>query len=159
MDWDWKAILFSFRGRLNRAKYWLVLLTFSLATSFVIQAVLLPIVEQSAGAGDPIYWIGVVATLAVYAFNTWWVSAITIKRLHDRGKSGWWILPLVGAPPILLAIALAAWPGYAAYASLILGLPLYVWGFVEIGFLKGTTGPNAYGPDPLRVETDQTVTA
>ncbi len=24
-----------------------------------------------------------------------------------------------------------------------------IWGFVEIGCLRGTEGPNQYGPDPL----------
>ncbi len=50
---------------------------------------------------------------------------IAIKRAHDRDKSGWWILiiliPLVGI----------------------------IWYIVEFGCLRGTEGPNQYGPDPL----------
>ena len=37
-------------------------------------------------------------------------------------------------------------------AGFVLGLASFVisiWALVEIGFLRGTVGPNAYGPDPL----------
>ena len=56
---------------------------------------------------------------------TWISIAVGIKRFHDRNKSGVWILiifvPLIGS----------------------------LWYLIECGFLKGTTGPNNYGPDPL----------
>jgi uncharacterized membrane protein YhaH (DUF805 family) len=52
---------------------------------------------------------------------------VQIKRWHDRDKSGWWVLinfiPIVGG----------------------------LWSLVECGFLKGTDGPNQFGPDPLQV--------
>jgi uncharacterized membrane protein YhaH (DUF805 family) len=32
--------------------------------------------------------------------------------------------------------------GFVAFA-------LYIWGFVEMGCLRGTVGPNRFGPDPL----------
>jgi uncharacterized membrane protein YhaH (DUF805 family) len=54
-----------------------------------------------------------------------WVSlALQVKRWHDRDKSGWWIL--IGFIPLIGAI----------------------WAFVELGCLRGTGGPNSYGPDP-----------
>jgi uncharacterized membrane protein YhaH (DUF805 family) len=49
--------------------------------------------------------------------------AVTIRRLHDTGRSGWWVL-----------IALT-----------IIGLiPLIIWYAT-----RGTVGDNQYGPDPL----------
>jgi uncharacterized membrane protein YhaH (DUF805 family) len=64
-----------------------------------------------------------IAMLAVLALTTWCSVAVTAKRWHDRNKSGWWILinliPLVGP----------------------------IWALVENGFLRGTYGENAYGPD------------
>ena len=51
--------------------------------------------------------------------------ALYAKRWHDRNKSAWWIL--IGLVPIIGGI----------------------WALVENGFLKGTDGPNSYGPDPL----------
>ena len=32
----------------------------------------------------------------------------------------------------------------------VLGLPFSIWGFVVMGCLKGTVGPNKYGDDPLQ---------
>ena len=50
----------------------------------------------------------------------WPSLAVQIKRWHDRDKSGWWqlisLIPIVG--------------------------PL--WAFIELGFLKGTSGANRY---------------
>jgi uncharacterized membrane protein YhaH (DUF805 family) len=38
-------------------------------------------------------------------------------------------------------------------AAVVLGLAslvISIWGLVELGFLRGTVGPNQYGPDPLQ---------
>lgn len=55
--------------------------------------------------------------------------AVATKRWHDRNKSGWW--------------------------SLILLIPVAgaIWYLIECGFLRGTVGPNTYGPDPLGQDT------
>lgn len=56
-------------------------------------------------------------------FLLWPSLAAQIKRWHDRDKSGWWMLislvPIIG--------------------------PL--WVLVEVGFLRGTVGPNRFGPE------------
>ena len=36
-----------------------------------------------------------------------------------------------------------------ALILMLASIGLSIWGFVEIACLKGTTGPNTYGPDPL----------
>ena len=48
-----------------------------------------------------------------------------IRRAHDRNKSGWWA--------ILYAVPQIGW----------------LWAFIELGFMKGTAGPNRFGADPL----------
>ena len=50
--------------------------------------------------------------------------AILVKRCHDRNRTGWFIL--IGLVPLL-----------------------NIWLLVEAYFLKGTTGSNKYGEDPL----------
>src|ERR1700722_17601984 len=45
-------------------------------------------------AGTPIFVIGI-----------WFLAATTIKRLHDRNKSGWWIVAFLIAPALLGGIA------------------------------------------------------
>jgi uncharacterized membrane protein YhaH (DUF805 family) len=40
-------------------------------------------------------------------------------------------------------------------ASILLGLGAFavsIWSLVELGFLRGTRGPNRFGPDPLKRE-------
>ena len=34
----------------------------------------------------------------------------------------------------------------------LIGLVCVIWGLVELGFLRGTRGPNRFGPDPLQRE-------
>ena len=90
--------------------------------------------------------------------------AVTVRRLHDTNRTGWWILaPL--APYVLMfaggAMAGLARPtigrarrhaGHGRRCSrvLVLGLVLLVFYFLE-----GTTGPNKYGPDPKGEDTGQ----
>ncbi len=55
----------------------------------------------------------------------WPSIAVSGKRWHDRNKSAWWML--IGLVPII------GW----------------IWSLVETGFLKGTEGPNRFGPSPV----------
>lgn len=114
---DWKHYLFSFEGRVGRAKFWLM--------------VLLTTVVSCAGAGinarssgDPSYGAGSLLELAML----WPNLAVSVKRWHDRDKSGWWVLinfvPVIG----------------------------WIWSFIENGILRGTTGPNRFGADPLQAQ-------
>jgi uncharacterized membrane protein YhaH (DUF805 family) len=54
----------------------------------------------------------------------WPAIAISVKRWHDRDKSGWWVLivlvPVIGQ----------------------------LWALIDNGFLRGTRGPNRFGPEP-----------
>ncbi len=62
----------------------------------------------------------------------WPSLAISVKRRHDRNKSGWWML---------LWMVLSAIPYVGILASL--------WCLVESGFLAdGTQGPNQFRPRP-----------
>ncbi len=120
-------LLFGFQGRINRAKFWLVALAF-----FVIEVILFAVLGGGAAmSADPqqaLASIGPVAGIVLFLFGlaaTWISIAVGIKRFHDRNKSGVWILII--------------------FVPLIGGL----WYLIECGFLKGTPGPNDYGPDPL----------
>ena len=121
-------LLFGFQGRVNRAKWWLVALAIFVVEMIVVAAIfggaaLSGDPQQIAAAmGGPIAGI-VIFVMVVIA--TWIHIAIAVKRYHDRNKSGWWIL--------------------IVFVPVIGGL----WYFIECGFLRGTPGPNTYGPDPL----------
>jgi uncharacterized membrane protein YhaH (DUF805 family) len=148
---DWTALLFSFKGRINRGKYWLaVLLYFAVWVGFTIVAI------AWLGGFDTTRMFSFVGTglllwlfaLAIFVGVTWSGIATGIKRLHDRAKSGWWILVFWLGPSALSAIGSAS----ASSTSFVFHIGSFfvaVWGFVELGCLRGTQGPNEYGPDPL----------
>jgi uncharacterized membrane protein YhaH (DUF805 family) len=86
-----------------------------------------------------------------------WVSylAIGVKRLHDRDRSGWWIVVFYIVPWVLGSVANVADKQGNDTVELVaglIGLVCVIWGLVELGFLRGTRGPNRFGPDPLQRE-------
>ena len=47
-----------------------------------------------------------------------------------------------------MAVAQGATP--VGMALMLAGIGVSIWGFLEIACLRGTTGPNLFGPDPLQ---------
>jgi uncharacterized membrane protein YhaH (DUF805 family) len=97
-------------------------------------------------------------------------AAISIKRRHDRNNSGievWVYMVLVAVLTLVQALGLGTTmttmelPGAGQFSvpsptplMSILGVVVGLLGLyllVVIGFLSGTRGTNAYGPDPLGV--------
>jgi uncharacterized membrane protein YhaH (DUF805 family) len=86
---------------------------------------------------------------AVHWFTGWVVypalfypgACVLSKRLHDRGRSGWW------AALILVSIV-AVWPHPAGFLDFIFFLVL-VWAAVELCVMPGEQGANRYGVNPL----------
>ena len=127
---------FSFMGRINRAKFWLVgLINFA-------------IILVGAGAAYAIGTIGWVIFGLFYLALLVSGVAITVKRLHDRDKSGWWALVFILVPGVLSGIGAAVGQAASAVTGLI-GLGISIWAFVELGCLAGTQGDNRFGADPL----------
>ena len=84
--------------------------------------------------------------------------SVFIRRLHDRGKSGWWLLFFFG-PHILLLTILSQIGDTNVQMILgatgaLLDAPLVMWGMVEILLLRSKSGPNAYGPVPTYPRED-----
>jgi uncharacterized membrane protein YhaH (DUF805 family) len=143
---DLFEFLFGASGRINRAKYWRSFLIYIVAG--LLAAVIL---FTAAGIAAPLFII-----MIVLVFIPWllWGFSITTERLHDRDKSAWWVVVFYLVPGALGQLAKAAWfPGAAGtvlhYVLALASLALTIWGFVEIGCLRGTAGSNTYGPDPL----------
>jgi len=105
-------------GRATRFDYWLrfylPMLLVSIATA---------VVDFAADTYNDEYmiglWNGLFSAIVLYPS-----LMVMVKRLHDRGRSGWFVL-LVFVPLVNL------------------------WPLIEISFLRGTRGSNNYGPDPL----------
>jgi uncharacterized membrane protein YhaH (DUF805 family) len=135
----------SFGGRANRQRYWLTNITLGV---FFLLGVLV------VGGFAELFWP--IGLIAVPFFVVFFIASLAIcaRRLHDRDKSAWWLLLFQGVPlllALLRGIAMAGGaPGETVGAGLaILSFPISIWAFVELACLKGTTGPNKYGPDPL----------
>jgi FAD/FMN-containing dehydrogenase/uncharacterized membrane protein YhaH (DUF805 family) len=82
---DLLALLFLMRGRVNRSDFWYAAL---LVLSIFI--VVSTSVTTMFGGRIP----GAVAVV-LYTFLYWSLAALSIKRYHDLGRSGWWLLLLV----------------------------------------------------------------
>jgi uncharacterized membrane protein YhaH (DUF805 family) len=143
---DFFEFMFGASGRINRAKYWRSFLIYIFAG--LLAAVIL---FTAAGIAAPLFIIMVVIVLIPWLL---WGVSFTTERLHDRDKSAWWLVVFYLVPGVLGQLAQAAW--FAGSAGMVLhyvlalaGFALTIWGFVEIGFLRGTAGSNTYGPDPL----------
>ena len=121
-----RKFLFSFDGRLSRQPYWLVLLAVLLVDSIAFGIIggfelfdgdMLAVERR----GPNRLW-----ALLVVPPSLWIGLVLSVKRWHDRNKSGRWVLinlvPVVG----------------------------WLWHLIECGFLRGTIGPNRFGQDPLR---------
>lgn len=116
-------MLFSFEGRMRRGKYWACSIGAWLAV--MLTMVIIGVVIESVGRGHESIAGPIFAVFSFLLFLPWcWSSfALQVKRLHDRGKSGWWML--LGLVPIV-----------------------NLWVVIEVGFWPGTPGPNDYGPPP-----------
>ena len=148
-------LLFSFSGRLNRKPYWLTTLAM-IAILIVVAVVLIIVVAGGAAmsgnsgpaAGLAGLGLGLILLMIVIYIPLLWVGlALGAKRLHDRNKSAWWLVLFWLVPAILQGVGEQI--GTAGIVLSIGAFAISIWGLVELGFLRGTVGPNQYGPDPL----------
>jgi uncharacterized membrane protein YhaH (DUF805 family) len=148
---DLGSLLFSFSGRINRAKYWLAVLIYVVV--MVVIGLVLVAAFHAGGPGNIVSLLFGVIAFVVYIAMLVSGIAIGIKRLHDRDKSGWWLLIFYVLPSVIAGIGsgigeASGAEGISALFALV-SFGISIWAFVELGCLRGTVGPNNYGPDPL----------
>ena len=107
----------NFSGRASRSEFWWLMLF------LMILGVLASIFDAAFLWIDPNTLFGPVGAITSLATFLPSLSA-TARRLHDIGRSGWWML--------LLFVPLVGWA------------VLLYW-----NIKKGDTGPNSFGADPL----------
>lgn len=133
-----------FTGRARRAEYWWFFL-FGLVVGTVAA-----VIDRLLGLTT--VGIGVLVSLGLIVPNL----AVTVRRLHDTGRTDWWLLvPVLLAIPAAVGLiasvsagatsgAMAALMGVCGTAAFVASLVLLV-----LYSTRGTAGPNRFGPDPL----------
>jgi uncharacterized membrane protein YhaH (DUF805 family) len=141
----------SFEGRINRAKYWLGAIVLGIISAVVtfgsIYAAGGSILERDSRTR----MISLVVQL-VFLYPS---AALMVKRLHDRNRPGYFaaflLVPLV-LNSVTDVMGLTGNPfnqNALDYVFIAIIVVVAIWFFVELGCLRGTVGPNQYGPDPL----------
>ena len=82
----------------------------------------------------------------------WVYVAASAKRLHDRDKGGWWIVPYFVVPGLYGQFADRLPSSYFMLPFALIAFLLMCAGFVDIFCLKGTRWTNRFGPNPLPKE-------
>lgn len=111
MKWFIKCIkqYADFKGRARRKKYWMFTLFYLL---FLLPLALLVGIEIGLEIEVPIFTILFVLFIFALIVPTY---AVTARRLHDTGRSGWWILinfiPYIGGIWLFVLTCLDSKPG------------------------------------------------
>ena len=131
--------LLSPNGRLSRGGFWAGCLTLAVVSGLgALSLMSLSDVLARGGSVTPfsetladqaLRPLLVVLVLAVPV--TWMGFCLLVKRWHDRGRSGWWVI--IGLVPLIGNL----------------------WALIECGFLAGSRSGNKYGPAPLKGAADR----
>ena len=124
MEWYLKVMrdnYANFKGRARRKEYWMFTLFFIL---FFTASIFVAVALRSFFLAEETFAIlaGIIL-IALYFGHLVPALAVTVRRLHDTGKSGWFYL--------------------LAFIPYIGGLIIFIFTVIE-----GDKGDNKYGPDP-----------
>ena len=131
--------LFSIKGRIGRRDFWIWIAIWIMTMSALFTL-----------AGSNLLNLQTAAFILVCLL--WPTAAVTIKRLHDRGKSGLWALLMVLAW-MLLAGNWAILPGVWQWAvGRFVPTLILVGMLIDLGAFIGTQDANKYGKDTQDVK-------
>jgi uncharacterized membrane protein YhaH (DUF805 family) len=176
---DFQYLYLRTDGRISRKTWWISAIilgvTFAILSLLILPLVGLgmPNAEQLAASVTDATQIGPAllsamqasawGSLILYLLSAYPFYCLSIKRRHDRNNAGIDVIVyLAGSIVISLVQALGLAFTVGEVAGMVIPVPsllfsvlggaLGIFGIymiVVLGFLKGTAGPNTYGPDPL----------
>ena len=138
---DWAYLFNSFEGRISRQTFWIGMVIVTVAEIFghlIAEAI----------QGDRL------SAIVDLAF-TYPEFAVAAKRAHDRNLPLWLLIVFFGGGALLDLLTVLQLTGSTeqpSLLSLMIAVPFTVLGLallIELGFRRGTIGPNQYGPDPI----------
>jgi len=137
-----------FKGRATRAEYWYFVL-FNVIASIILGIISKIISDQKNILGN-IYGLAVIIPSI----------AVSVRRFHDIGKTGWWVLYFslmclaIGILAIILVLPTLIFGvfGISFYIILLAFLTVTVWSIVW-KCKDSQPGDNKYGPNPKMIST------
>jgi len=138
---DWNFLYNSFEGRIGRQAFWIAVAVLSvaeLAAHFIAEQI----------QGDRLS--AIIDVAFVYP-----EFALAVKRAHDRNMPVVFLIVFFAASAFLDLLTVLEMTGTddePSSISVLIAVPftiLALFLLVELGFRRGTPGPNQYGPDPL----------
>jgi len=130
-----------FKGRASRSEFWYFTL-FNFLVCLLIALLASPIILWNIFS----YLLVLYPLYLLYSLVVFLPSlAVSVRRFHDIGKSGWWIL-VAYVPTILSSVC----QGYDVLVIYLLSILSFVLIIALIIFLltKSQKGENEYGPMP-----------
>lgn len=114
--------IFSFKGYATRGEWWGVTMITTFLYIVLIAAFIFGMVKLNPSSGmsisSPLAFLGIVLGIIFTLVCVWVNLAVSVRRCHDRNKSGWWclllLLPYIGS----------------------------IWCIIELGCLKGKENSN-----------------
>ena len=148
-----KTKIFNWHDRAPRSEFWWFILFATIAQYVLALFMLIP-------------FIGVLIYVVAYVYILWAQFMVSIRRLHDKNRSGWWlilniVLMVIGSVFLSAVIFLDGLQGGYHDGDTIstilmgIGIIFFLAAFVIGIFIfvmmvtAGTVGPNRFGPDPL----------
>ena len=119
-----------FDGRIGRRTWWLgqLIICTGIWIPVLLCRVMLDLTANAGAGGSTPSLVGKVVSIAIMlpaiVALYWGIIALHVKRWHDQEKT-WRYIFLIYVPIV------------------------NIWAFLKLGFLRGTVGPNRFGPDPL----------
>jgi uncharacterized membrane protein YhaH (DUF805 family) len=138
---NWGYLLNGFHGRISRRTFWIAMVI------VVVANILACFIASQIGGSR-------LSAIVDLAF-TYPEFAIALKRAHDRNLPVWLLVVFFTANAVFDLLDVLGWSGTPEepnILSLFVAVPFVVFLLallVELGFRRGTVGPNPNGPDPL----------
>lgn len=131
--------LFSFKGRIGRRDFWIWIVLWVLAMTVLFYAVSFDLLASQNAA-------------FMLVCLLWPTACVSVKRLHDRNKSGSWSLLFILAWMLLAGhwdILGETWQWIVGRFVPVL---IMVTMLIDLGAFIGTQGENKFGKDTLEVQ-------
>jgi uncharacterized membrane protein YhaH (DUF805 family) len=122
-----------FKGRIGRGRYWGLTGLCALALIVALYSVVITVNQTSAPPVNVLATVVAITGVFVFVATCIALLGVGVWRLHDRGKSGFWII-LYYAVPFVMAL-LAIDPEGRGIALNCIALAILVWAIIDLGIL------------------------